>query len=103
LSVYSTVFYAAELPSAGDSSVYVVPAGYVAVLRSVLLFNHSGAAAFAVVYEPGSFTVLVNDTVADETVLEWQGRVVFNAGEDLHVDVGTIPFSVRLSGYLLRA
>jgi len=72
------------------------------VLRSAVFYNNSGSSTFVVLDEPGTFTVLINDTLADQTVLEWSGRVVFNTGEVLTVTVGTIPFSVRLSGYLLR-
>lgn len=103
-SVYSTQF---ALMHGGASVVYTVPAGYIAVIRSVTAFNAS-----PVVPEDGH--VYLGDssvTIYQRTLSTFlpsspgyydaqELRVVVDAGDRIHVEGGP-DVDVSVSGYLL--
>jgi hypothetical protein len=101
-SVYSTRFFAGHNVVGGIG--YVVPPGFVAVLRdvwvaerpslptdSVGLFNAAGGYLWYVEFEAGTSAFFF-----------WQGRQVFEAGEEIQCIVTSITgVDVQASGYLL--
>lgn len=103
---YSTRLVAAVLDAALDDA-YTVPAGFVAVIRDMELTNQGGTAtAIAIDLEvPGPLTATIyfNADVPAGSWLQWQGRVVMNAGDVLSISASAYPIGAVVSGYLLSA
>lgn len=104
--VYSTRFIFAALAESEDAS-YVVPAGYVAVLRSLTTAQTASGAGGVVevdVFEPGGagVSLLYLTTVGASSGDRAELRVVLNAGDTLLMQNDNEPEqTVTASGYLL--
>lgn len=103
---YSTRFAAAELGSE-TTTLYTVPAQYVAVVRDVELYGNVGSDAEVAleVTVPGPLTIIwfVVNPLAPGAWVHWEGRVVLNAGDDLIAVTTVNGVHVTVSGYLLSA
>lgn len=106
-SVYSTLFLANNTDS-GELN-YIVPDGFVAVLRDVDVYNNSFVAAelFLEDNETGQTIWRVdNNAVIPDSSLgssQWKGRQVFNPGGGFVFVASSGTWDVRASGYLLSA
>jgi hypothetical protein len=83
---------------------YVVPSGYVAVVRDIDIWSGGGAIIQWTVaintiarFVGGAFTV-----TSVQQVAQWRGRQILNAGEELTF-AATGALDGAISGYLLRA
>lgn len=84
--------------------LYVVPAGYVAVLRDAELRQSSGPLAIAFLVDGLVGAVITSAVPASlNQTVQWQGRQVFVAGDSIQIEVTGGVWSARLSGYLLTA
>lgn len=99
---YSTQFAAVDGLGAGVTTLYTVPAGYVAVVRDLNLNDASLGSHSAVVFEGGSgarlLSVLSSVASGDNP---WTGRQVFKAGQTIDLSVSGGAWAVLMSGYLL--
>lgn len=101
--VYSTAFITAVIP-AGGHLTYVVPAGYIASVRSIDMSLPSTATwyyEFAVV-TPAEIVVqfATGNDIARGDGLQWRGMVVIPAGGTLEIS-GVVNTAVVASGFLL--
>lgn len=105
MTIYSHRFLLGSCTNASPLT-YTVPANYVAVLRSLSLWNNgSGAINFQLI-SAGSAIVFGIASLPSVTLATWEGRQVLNAGEVLSTyttitNAGAVVLSV--SGYLLTA
>lgn len=103
LPVYSVRF--AGGPLVETSATYVVPAGKVAVLRTVdfvSLVSGTQLVAIGTLLAGGSPYFWHAENLTIETNDMWRGNQVFNAGDTMIFDTtGTVVF--QASGYLLSA
>lgn len=99
-NVYSTRFLAwaaSELPPA-----YVVPTGYVAVVRDADVYSAGGeiinwrlGVNTVAIFAAGAFTI-----IAEAQTAEWRGRQVLEPGDELYFQSDG-PTDGLVSGYLL--
>ena len=83
---------------------YVVPAGYIAVVRDVTaVFEGTPEDTALAVYEPSTNThVFYHLQVNQDEFAHWDGRQVFDTGSEIHAtSAGPNTVHVRVSGYLL--
>lgn len=103
--VYSTRFCNSSISSAGDTTLYTVPAGFRAVLRDVDIYFGGATGIVVELRATGINFVPFAATTTDPEPGVWRGRQVLNAGESLTVHVATLPagggLNVFASGYLL--
>lgn len=104
MSTYSTRF-GGGLHTGGAGTIYTVPSGYVVVVRCITAYNAGASSdAFEVSAQvSGSLIPIyhVTNVAASSNSLEWEGRVVLNAGEFINVATGGQQWSYTVSGYLL--
>jgi hypothetical protein len=105
VTVYSTRFVVASVNSSATAAAasFTVPAGRVAVVRSVDLFvDVVGLVQFR--YQQSPWTAWVSTVgVPLHNVRSWEGRHVFVAGEVIGCYWGSGAAGVIASGYLLNA
>lgn len=100
--IYSVRFGVVNTSAGGTVVVYTVPAGYVAVLRDVDAYFPSGLGPQLFLQDgsvPISFALLAPTAVPGS--VQWHGRQVFTAGEEIAVNLTATPIRALLSGYLL--
>lgn len=104
-TLYSTQFIRGVV-SSPSTLTYVVPTGYVAVVRDIMLWN-GGTEGLGLqgceVYDD-SFAVIFGvfyPVACVANPYNWEGRAVMNAGETLTVAPSDASWHVRCSGYLL--
>lgn len=106
-TVYSTLFLAANTGSGLLN--YIVPDGFVAVLRDVDVYNNSVVLAelFLEDNETGQTIWRVDNSAVIPTLsigsVQWKGRQVFNGGGGFVFTATAGVWDVRASGYLLTA
>lgn len=101
-AVYSTQFLA-DYPWGSDVS-FTVPAGYIAIVRSIDLFQGGGSGGHELqVYLGYSSAVVFNvPSSAAGASYHWEGRQVLEQGDELiATNPSAGPASVLASGYLL--
>jgi len=100
-SIYSTRFLAGSGLASGSGVTYPVPAGYVAVVRTITM-NGGGAGGedgLAIIAGVAGFArTKLPAGVAGST---WNGHVALNAGETLELFAVSGPVDMVASGYLL--
>lgn len=104
-AVYSTRFIAVA-NGTPQRVTYVVPAGFVAVVRSVDIYldEGPGATAYAGIVDPACSIGQWSSSASGYVTATWNGRQVANAGEELVGSVnGDVGGSILVSGYLLTA
>lgn len=103
---YSTRFAAAELATE-TTTLYTVPADYVAVVRDLELYGNvaSDAEVALEITAPGPLTIIwfVVNPLVPGAWDHWEGRVVLNAGDELVAVTTVNGVHVTVSGYLLSA
>jgi hypothetical protein len=101
-AVYSTVFI--RLQGLVGSATFVVPDGYIAILRDADVYNGGGiesTSAYLIDFTSnGTITRWVSATELQAFDGSWRGRQVFNSGDSFGFNT-TGAWDVRLSGYLL--
>lgn len=99
-SIYSTRFAAGSTAAAGPTTLYTVPSGVVAVIRTITL-KAGPAATTAQVVIAGLASIATIAALGAEQTYVQNCRIVLNAGDvlELFVGAGTCDYSV--SGYLL--
>lgn len=103
-SVWSTRFIGEALVD-GDVATYTVPDGMVAILtdvESTVSGEDSGASVYAT-GEAGNWQLFYLYPPTADTSAQWTGRIVLQAGEELHVYQEGTTGSVTACGYLLTA
>lgn len=89
---------------ANATLTYVVPAGFVAVLRDLDVIQvSSGTNGLVIVQDSGFITWLTLATNNIWAHVQWTGRQVFTAGQSLDLISSGHTFHMRASGYLLTA
>lgn len=104
-SVYSTLFLSGN--TTGGAPVYTVPAGFVAILRDVDVYNNS--LVFAELFlEDSEFGNTIwrvdnNAFIPGSSIgsSQWRGRQVFTEGNGFLFNASSGTWDVRASGYLL--
>lgn len=100
-AVYSTQFVAHAQFGAGSGVGYTVPAGFVAVVRSVQLAEFSGTASGCVL-EDASGVQMANAQSGTSGFFQNSSlRAVLNAGDEIKYSVSGGDWTIRVSGYLL--
>jgi len=104
-SIYSTQFAAVNL-TGSLTTLYTVPAGFVAVVRDVSGFMTTTTVGEAIVLSLQlanvNFATFQSDGSTYQDV-HWEGRVVMPAGESLQVADSVAAGALVVSGYLLAA
>lgn len=103
MPTYSTRFFAGNYVGSGlPDVVYTVPALQVVVLRDIEVFSSSADAFNVQLGVPGQTHVVWLGKIATAgTWMQWQGRVVGNAGDTLTVYAASTGTQFMISGYLL--
>jgi hypothetical protein len=101
--VYSISLFAGTVSSTGHD--YTVPDGYRVVLRQLTVAKNTDALPISIVVARTSPSncVLLQLLIAaldDPPWHEWQGRIVLNAGDVIHIGTDAL-CDVSLSGYQL--
>jgi hypothetical protein len=99
--VYSVRFLQARAYS--GVATYLVPAGFVAVLRDLDAFQVAGLTVpqIYLVGAAGQTIWWNSGSLVDSSYSSWRGRQVINEGETFAVNVATETASFAVSGYLL--
>lgn len=100
-SIYSTKFGAGTRSGSTNASIFTVPAGNVAIVRSTQLYEYSGAAATAGVTDGAGARAASVDVAAVPGGISIDSRAVFTAGEDIYVFTTDGDWTFYVSGYLL--
>lgn len=104
-TIYSTVFLNGNTGS--GAPVYTVPAGFVAVLRDVDVYNNSFVLAELFLEDSETGVTIKrwdNSALIPDANLgsdEWRGRQVFTEGNGFLFNASSGVWDVRASGYLL--
>lgn len=99
--IYSTRFYAGVLASGLSAVLYTVAAGSTVVVRDIECSSDIGDQPHATLILTGVAEVAFVQAVAPLIHGRWSGRVVFNAGETMKLDVISGQMEVSISGYVL--
>jgi len=102
-TIYSTKFYAGTQAAGAQVSVYTVPTGKVAVIRSIEFGAQSAPANSAAVNLFGVAEIASIETVNQYRTVHWDGRTVLDAGDVIAVQAIAGTWSFIISGYLLDA
>ena len=104
MAVYSSQFVLASLAS-GVTASFEVPAGYVAVIRSVTAGGQPGVSSEVIVQVDGVFVIAlacVPVYPGGSAGTDWSGRIVLQSGQTLAITPDESA-GVQASGYLLGA
>lgn len=100
-TIYSTAFFKGNVVS-GSPQTYTVPAGYVAVLIDVDVDGYINTASGLYVGSGANLWMVISGiAVSAHQHIQWQGRIVLNAGESIKAAVASGNCYVAASGYLL--
>jgi len=106
VSTYSTQLFAGQ-PTSGTQGLYVVPSGYVVVVRDVELYAIDGGGTIYIAVWTSSGTSLGQlvawQSPQPQTHMQWSGRVVMDFGQQLVYQSTSGRTEVLASGYLLTA
>lgn len=106
-AVYSIRMFSGSVSSGGTVTLATVPPGYVWVVRDVSVTAPTSTDAGSVaIYVSGgtpSATIQRWASVAGLSTVQWQGRQVLEAGDDLRMLVGAGSVQALVSGYQLSA
>nr|CRY95979.1 hypothetical protein [uncultured prokaryote] len=100
--VYSTRFVEEEVAAGGSGGIYTVPAGYVAVIRTVAITAQASGAGLGLLYRGGSIGLAALRSVTQYDTAVVNCRHVLNGGDVLNFAAFVVGFSVSVSGYLLE-
>lgn len=103
--VYSTQFALQQYTTPGDHTAYTCPAAKVAILRDVIIRYVGPTSGKIEAYVNGIGggvgLLMVKAGAVTTEALEWQGRQVMNAGDQLIVQNSVDEVQIYASGYLL--
>ena len=99
--VYSLRIAEQTAATAGTTPLYTVPSAKTLIVRDICALCESAGTNVAGVLRTGGPFVAFWSSAAANTFFERKGRMVFNAGDFLNLDVGSGTWQVSLSGYLL--
>jgi hypothetical protein len=102
-TVYSTQFALVSVTTGGPYTVYTVPTGKVAVVRSVTMGTYVAGAAHLEVAIDGAYPICSFDVAVTFTGEPVNMRHVLNAGDTIQVVNVTGDWVGVISGYLLDA
>jgi hypothetical protein len=111
-SVYSTCFMDSAAVVLPGVQTYVVPSGFIAVLRNITVycfardqpFGYHGTTPLAVnILESGCTLFIVPTGNIRNGMYYWEGREVVTAGDGFSVLTFYSQFQYRLNGFLLTA
>lgn len=102
-SIYSTKFAALLLTDTSVHTLYTVPSGAVAIVRSIQVLNYGTAGATLNIYDAGNVVIAFFGAVPLSVDQLWQGRAVLVAGDLIKANATSADFSLRISGYLLTS
>lgn len=84
-----------------SSTVYTVPAGSIVVIRDVVLFQYAGSPSTAACTDLAGAHVAFSGPAVVPGGDHWEGRQVFNAGEEVVIGTAAGDWTYAVSGYLL--
>lgn len=101
--VYSVRFISGNIPAPGGGLFYTVPAGYRAVVRDLDVAYQTTGGSTQVEFAIAGVTFFGNaqNSSALWVAVQWRGRQIANAGDQIGVGVSGDSSSVAVSGYLL--
>lgn len=106
-TVYSARLYGGQIVAAGESDLFVVPVGMIAVVRDISITNvtpnDSDQVLVYVLITGGNADIFRAPAVPSHGFIQWQGRQVVNAGETLAFYATDTTVRVMISGYLLSS
>lgn len=111
-SVYSTCFMDSQTAILPTAQTYVVPDGFIAVLRNITIFcfardepfGYHGAIPLSVsTLDSGSTLFYISQGNIRNMMYYWEGREVVPAGDGFAVVTFYSQFQYRLNGFLLKA
>lgn len=102
--VYSSSFFAGATED-GTLDAYTVPAGFIAIIRFVTIFNFSGSTVTVDIDFAGSGSrtgvILYQEVPSGAPSVDWDGRLVLAPGDVVRITNSTASTVVSISGYLL--
>jgi hypothetical protein len=103
VGVYSTLLFRGSVPN-GDISAFTTPAGMVAIVRDIDVVVRTGGASGFSFFDDATGTEFWRvKPVPSDTVQQWRGRQVLNAGDTLDIENNNADeFSCWVSGWLLQ-
>lgn len=102
-SIYSTQFGHGAGTAGATGTLYTVPTGFVAVVRSIGLWNYAGGPGFCAINGPGGDAIFVGSSTGAQGMSTWEGRQVLNPGDTITYDLVSGDWTWLVSGYLLTA
>ncbi len=100
-SIYSTQFYEGYTAALGSHALYTVPAGKIAIIRSISVAVVSAAVNQGYIGVTGKSLIAAWTNLPIITDKQVNCRQVLNAGEVLTLQLNTSDVAVAVSGYLL--
>ena len=106
MTVRSTQLAAYKSTANVQATLYTVPAGWRAIVKSANVYNGSGNPASVTLWVQSHTNanrgILVIQSLQNNTTVTWQGWTVANPGDfvDAYVDQGSV--EIMLSGTLLK-
>lgn len=98
---YSTRFLRGALSSGTTSANYLVPVGYVAVVKDIVVLSAIGTSDVGSWGDPGAAFYGKWSLTTANPQWHWNGSQVFNAGDTIGVQWNAGSFWYGVSGYLL--
>lgn len=103
--VYSTRFYGGQIVAAGETVLYTVPSGSVAVVRDISLTNvtptDTGQVVIYALIGAGNADIYRTPLIPTHGFQQWQGRQVVQEGESINLYAIDTTLRAMISGYLL--
>lgn len=100
-TIYSTQFAAGAQAAGTASAVYTVPAGMVAVIRSIELGPQNAPASLCAINNLGVAEIFAAEGGPQYVTIHADMRCVLTAGDVIQVDALAGAWSYIISGYLL--
>lgn len=99
--IYSILLGRGFLSPGVSETLYTVPASSIVVVRDVVLFQFTGSPSLAACTDSAGAHVAFSAPAVVPGGDHWEGRQVFNAGEDIVVGATDGNWTYAVSGYLL--
>lgn len=100
-SVYSRQLFLGDIAASSTDTLYTVPSGITAVVRSIYMVPFGGGTPWTMFWEINSTFWSYFSAAASTDPFEWEGRVVMNPGDELKLETGSGGWAGVVSGYEL--
>lgn len=100
-AIYSTKLAAGSVNAGSNVNVLTVPAGQVAVIRSITCADVLAVAGLIIATVGGIWIASFQGSAVQYLAYYWEGRHVLEGGDVLNFDAITSDWTYYVSGYLL--